>query len=85
MKLPRLWAVCDDCWENAPEVSCRYPEEIGWHPEAQKWLCSDCWEEVPTDLEERVTPLVVAKDALLGTEDQTRLLVAAAARKRMGV
>jgi hypothetical protein len=85
MKLPKFFAVCDDCWDNSPEVSCRYAEEIGWHPEAKRWLCDECWGEVPTQAEEGVAPLVMAKDALDDEEEMLRRLIAAAAKKRLGV
>jgi hypothetical protein len=83
MKLPRLFAACDDCWENAPEQGCHYPGAIGWSHMHQKWLCAECWEEF--DTAERTVPLVYAKDLLPTGEEQMQRLVAAAAKQRMGV
>jgi len=83
MKLPRLFAACDDCWENAPEQGCHFTESVGWSFMHQKWLCVECWEEL--DADERTIPLVSAKDLLPTGEEQMQRMVAAAAKKRMGV
>lgn len=83
MKLPRLFAACDDCWENAPVRGCHYPEAVGWSFMHQKWLCAECWEEF--DTAERTVPLVFAKDLLPTGEEQMQRMIAAAAKQRMGV
>lgn len=89
MKLPYILAVCDYCHESAPEISCYPPEEVAWSPERQQWLCSECfvnddrYEPGEAGIDEK--PVVFAEDALLNNEGQQKLLIAAAARKRLGV
>lgn len=90
MKLPRLFAACDDCWEHNPEAGCHYPENIAWSPKKQKWLCDECWGEDQEYDEVRdeyidEEPMAFVKDALLDNDDMLRRLIAAATMKRLGV
>ena len=86
MKLPRLLAVCESCHENAPEMSCYYPEEVAWAPKSGMWLCHECWAELENVGEEQdVIPLAFAKDALPTGEEQMQRLIAASAKRRLGV
>lgn len=85
MKLPEIWARCDWCYENAPEMSGHPPEDVSWGERSQKWMCSDCWGEVEDVYEEDVLPLVWAGDVVLSNDEQMDRLIAAAAKRRMGV
>jgi hypothetical protein len=85
MRLPEMWARCDWCYENAPEVSGHPPEDVLWDERSQKWMCSDCWEEVESLYEGDVPPLVWAGDVMLNKDEQADRLIAAAAKRRMGV
>jgi hypothetical protein len=91
MKLPKFYASCDDCSKNNSDHNCHYPEAIAWFHKAQKWLCDDCWGELDQEYDEArdeyidEVPLAFAKDAMLDAEEQMQRLIAAAARKRMGV
>lgn len=90
MKLPRLFAACDDCWEHNPEAGCHYPESIAWSPKKQKWLCDECWGEDQEYDEVRdeyidEEPMAFVKDALDDGEEMLRRLIAAATMKRLGV
>lgn len=90
MKLPKLFAACDDCWEHNPEAGCHYPEHIAWSHMAQKWLCDECWAEVDdydAARDEYITeePVAYADDALPDQDEQMQRLVAAATKKRLGV
>jgi len=50
------------------------------------WLCDECWAELENVGEEQdVTPLVFAKDALPTGEEQMQRLIAASAKRRLGV
>lgn len=80
MKLPEIWAKCECC---DLEYAGHPPENVAWSYKREQWLCSECWEEYDTD--ERTAPLVYAKDAMLGADEQMQRLIAAATRKRMGV
>jgi len=86
MRLPDLWAVCWECFDNAPEQAGHAPEEVYWVPKVERWLCSNCWTDLEgVGWEQDTTSLVSAQDALLNREEQTQRLIAAATRKRMGV
>ena len=89
MKLPRLFAACDDCWENAPEQGCHYPQSIGWSFMHQKWLCTECWDDFDTTYPDKplihTTPLVCVDDLLPTEEEQMQRLAAEVAKQRMGV
>lgn len=83
MKLPRLFAACEECWDNDCENPCHYPGGIAWSFMHQKWLCAECWEE--HDTAERTVPLVYAKDVLPTGEEQMQRLVVAVAKAKIGV
>jgi len=86
MKLPRLLAVCESCHENAPEMSCYYPEEVAWAPKSGMWLCHECWAELENVGEEQdVTPLVYADAVIVPIKEQMQRLIAASAKRRLGV
>lgn len=86
MKPLRILVVCESCWDTIPEASCFPPDEVGWGPRCGQWLCHDCWAEYENVGEDQdKAPLVYAKDALTDRTDQHRRLVAAAAKRRMGV
>jgi hypothetical protein len=80
MRLPEIWAKCESC---DSECAGHPPENVAWSYQQERWLCSECWSEYDTD--ERTIPLVYAKDALLGTEEQMQQLIAAATKQRLGV
>jgi hypothetical protein len=83
MRLPEIWAKCEEC---ESECAGHPPEGVAWGPKRQQWLCYECWAELENIGEEQdLCPLVYAKDAMLGTEEQMERLIAAATRKRMGV
>jgi len=78
--------VCEWCFDNAPEASGHAPDDVAWGPRSGKWLCLDCWAEMENVGEEQdVTPLVSAKDALPTGEEQMQRLIAASAKRRLGV
>lgn len=89
MKLPRLLAACDSCWDSAPEVACHPTESVAWAPKSGMWLCDECWAEMEEQVdigdEPSRNPLVFAKDALPSREEQRERLLAAATRRRLGV
>jgi len=86
MKLPRLLAACDSCWTGAPEVACHPTESVAWAPKSGMWLCDECWAEMENVGEEQdVIPLAFAKDALPTGEEQMQRLIAASAKRRLGV
>jgi len=80
MKLPEIRAECELC---SLEYAGHRPEEVGWFPKREQWICQECWYDLNPD--EHTIPLVYAKDAMLDAEEQMQRLIAAAARKRMGV
>jgi hypothetical protein len=82
MKLPKLFAACDDCYHHDVEGMCWPTEQIAWSHSAGKWLCENCWGEYDQDPE---SPLVYAKDGLPDDDDQRGRLIAAATKKRLGV
>ena len=83
MKLPEIWARCDSCYENAPEMAGHPPMDIAWGERNQKWLCEDCWTDMEDVDDEAKPPLVYADDLMLGTDEQLHRLIAAAARRRL--
>ena len=86
MKLPDIWAVCEWCFDNDVEVSGYAPDDVAWGPRSGKWLCLECWAEMENVGEEQdVTPFVVSKDALPTGEEQMQRLIAASAKRRLGV
>ena len=83
MKLPEIWARCDSCYENIPEMAGHPAEDIAWGERTQQWLCEDCWVDREDTDDEARPPLAYADDLMLGTEDQLHRLIAAATRRRL--
>lgn len=79
MQLPKIWAKCEVC---TPECAAHRPEEVGWLPTLRHWICQECWYDLSFD--ERTVPLVYAKDVMLDQDEQMQLLIAAAAKRRLG-
>jgi len=82
MKLPKLFAACDDCYDHDTEGMCWPTEQIAWSHSEKKWLCENCWGEYNQDPE---SPLVYAKDGLLDDGDQRERLIGTAVKRRLGV
>jgi hypothetical protein len=86
MKLPDIWAVCEWCFDNDVEVSGYAPDDVAWGPRSGKWLCLECWAEMENVGEDQdVTPLVYADAVIVPIKEQMQRLIAASAKRRLGV
>jgi hypothetical protein len=83
MKLPEIWARCDWCYENAPEMAGHPTQDVAWGERTGYWLCEECWGEMEGVDDGVKPPLVYADDLMLSTEDQLNRLIAAATRRRL--
>ena len=86
MRLPDIWAVCEWCFDNAPERAGHAPDEVYWSPKREQWLCIECWTEMENvGREQDVTPLVYADAVIVPTKEQYERLLTAATKHRLGV
>ena len=90
MRLPNLWAVCETCFDNAPEKAGNAPDEVYWSPKREQWLCSECFfddgiYDPEKDVYVNEESTVSAEDTLLPIKERRERLIVAATKKRMGV
>jgi hypothetical protein len=83
MKMPEMWARCDACYENAPEMAGHLPECVAWAARNNKWLCEDCWEGLEDIDGDAGSPLLYASDLMLDTDEQFSRMISAATRRRL--
>lgn len=80
MKPPEIWAKCEIC---DPEYAGHPPQSVGWLPTMESWVCQECWYDL--DIDERLIPLAYASDVILDQDEQMQRLIAAAAKRKLGV
>jgi hypothetical protein len=87
VKLPDVQVRCEFCSYHKPE-SCFYDADmVFWNDYSQVWVCKLCWDEASClDIGEKAPyPWLVASDLLTDTREQRERMIAAAAKRRLGM